>query len=373
MKIGIITLHYNFNYGAVLQLAAMQKVLKNLGHEPIAINYLPQNNSKPKLWHNWGIRSGLRDGNMTQNIRKRWVELLYYDKVKSRFQKFCDDYLNISTACYTNKQFQEVVMDLDAIITGSDQVWHFKRPSCYFLNWGYPFNGLKISYAASCGFPDQPKSRYQDVSSWIQDFDHISVRDQISHELIRKVSGRTPEIVADPTLLTDLVEFGNEVQTPDKYIFVYILGSEIKGGHVQMIAEIRKRYGNLPVVALVASAHKPQLIKWADHIIWNGGPAEWLYLVTNATFVYTDSYHCGLFSMKNETPFLAYYAEKIRAPRLIDIITRYDLHKSITESVEHAVNNKFWEQTHNGTRNTKVKQHIENSINFLNNSLANSS
>lgn len=41
MKIGIITLHYALNAGAVLQAFALQTYLKSLGHEVEFIDYVP--------------------------------------------------------------------------------------------------------------------------------------------------------------------------------------------------------------------------------------------------------------------------------------------------------------------------------------------
>jgi hypothetical protein len=369
MKVGIITFQYAYNYGAILQLTALQRVLKRLGHEPVAINYLPEQMTKPGIWTGWGIRSGLKEGKLIENIQKRWIEYRHSDEVKLKFKNFIANHVDISAPCYTDEEFHEIASKFDALITGSDQVWQFNKSSHYFLEWGYPYDGIRISYAPSCGSRHQSEHKNGKIKSWIKSIDYLSVRDEVSKEVIENVSGRSAEIVADPTLLSDLKDLGKEVELPPDFIFVYILGSEIKGGHVQMIDEIRKQYGNLQVVALVASAHKPKPMKWADHIIWNGGPAEWLYLLDKAAFVYTDSFHCSLYAMENEKPFIAYYAEKIRAPRLTDISKRYHLSKSITDSVEYAVNNKFWEQKYDGSQMQAVKQHVESSIIFLKNAL----
>ena len=49
MKIGIITLHYALNAGAVLQAFALQTYLKSLGHEVEFIDYVPK--------HQYSLRS----------------------------------------------------------------------------------------------------------------------------------------------------------------------------------------------------------------------------------------------------------------------------------------------------------------------------
>ena len=39
MKVGIITFHRAWNYGAVLQCYALQQAIKNLGHDVKVIDY----------------------------------------------------------------------------------------------------------------------------------------------------------------------------------------------------------------------------------------------------------------------------------------------------------------------------------------------
>ena len=45
MKIAILTLPFNFNYGGLLQAYALQEVLKNMGHEVVFLNRRKNRNS----------------------------------------------------------------------------------------------------------------------------------------------------------------------------------------------------------------------------------------------------------------------------------------------------------------------------------------
>ncbi len=93
---------------------------------------------------------------------------------------------------------------------------------------------------------------------------------------------------------------------------------------------------------MIPSAHKPHLAPWADIKVCDAGPGEWLYLIAHARFVYTDSFHGALFSIKFKKPFLAYYKEKIRAPRLLDLAKRYAVERSVVGSLDEALENQFW-------------------------------
>ena len=56
MKIAFITMHAARNYGAVLQTYALQKVLNQMGHESIVIDYR-RNNQKLLVIYFMSMRS----------------------------------------------------------------------------------------------------------------------------------------------------------------------------------------------------------------------------------------------------------------------------------------------------------------------------
>lgn len=126
----------------------------------------------------------------------------------------------------------------------------------------------------------------------------------------------------------------------EKYIFTYILGADIKEGNEKVIEEIKKIYGNIKVVAVgipFAMSGGLNFYPWADEVIYDAAPEDWLNYIKNAEFIYTDSYHGALFSMKFHKPFLAYYSEKNRAPRFMDLAERYNIDRYIVNTLEEAI------------------------------------
>ena len=69
-------------------------------------------------------------------------------------------------------------------------------------------------------------------------------------------------------------------------------------------------------------------------------PAEWVNLFYHASFVYTDSFHGIMFSMKFHKPFIAYMKEGGRKSRLQDLIETYSL-ANIVSNVEQIRNLSF--------------------------------
>ncbi|MBC8394254.1 MAG: polysaccharide pyruvyl transferase family protein, partial [Deltaproteobacteria bacterium] len=337
MKAGIFTFHYAYNYGAVLQCMALYRTLQRMGVDVDVINYVPPQFAEYEhsLLRGWGVKKGL----LLKNTPKKIIQARYGKAMRRVFDQFRAEQIGFSSFCQTPDEIAEVVKAYDLLITGSDQVWHFAQKPPFFLEWGVPFAGKKISYAPCCGSLDQPEDRKALAGRWISDFDFISVRNTFSRELVKEVSGRDAEIVADPTLLVDLSDLARRpVELKhEKYILMYMLGDEIQGGHQKVLNSIKERFGKLPVVAVVSSAHRPRRFPWADQVLYTAGPAEWLYLVSHAEFVYTDSFHGALFSIKAEVPFCVYYREAARAPRLLDLAERYQLNEFVAADASQAI------------------------------------
>lgn len=333
MKVAILTWHYMDNYGGVLQCWALQKVLVDMGCEVEILNYLPHElQGRTAWWRGWNLKSG----GFFKNLPKRLIKLFFGKVLERKFDCFRGTKLNLSSPCYTKVQVRALAKTYDAIVVGSDQVWRFPDVSAYFFDFGDPFNGKKISYAACCGSRDD--GRYLPVIPFLQSMDSISVRNRFSAEIIANAIGENIPIVADPTMLVDLDQLLETVDNlPEKYILTYIMGAEIDGGHRLVLDAIKKQIGNYPVVAIVATAQCPQFFSFADQRLYHVAPAQWVYLLKNASYIYTDSFHATLYALKNHVQFIAYYAEHNRSARFLDLVERYDVSKYIAFNSEDAV------------------------------------
>ena len=369
IKTGIVTFQYAYNYGAVLQCLALQRTLDALGDDVSVINFLPPNIHGTPIWQGWGIRNKT----FFQQLQKKWLRICLAKDAKSMrevFERFRSEHLMLSEPCTSNEEIASIMEGYDALVAGSDQIWHFFHPPIYFLEWGHEFSGKRISYAPCCGRKNQDMSRVKEITQWLSRFDHLSVRNEVSRELFEGLVGHRIPVVADPTLLTDLSDVQKSVKLPcSEYILTYTLGAEIDKGNRVAIEKIRERVGNLPVVAVVPSAHIPHQAPWADISITTAGPAEWLWLIAHASFVLTDSFHGVLFSMKKSIPFFSYYAEEGRAPRLLDLAERYALDGCIGGSVEEG-DRKEWGLSFDHVRTEQlVQSHVDVSIQYLKSAL----
>jgi hypothetical protein len=365
MKVGIITFHYNNNFGAALQCYALQQVITSLGHEVEIIDYVPKDGEFKPFWKGWHIRGG----GFRKKAKQRLLQLRYQRVATAAFSLFREKYFSLSERCSTVEEFRRVGKNYDAIICGSDQVWVFDRPSPYFLDLGDDFTGLRISYAACCGHDRQRKDKDEEIGKLLKQFDSISVRNDFSKAIISPMVGKDVSIVADPTLLSDFDSIQEKYPLPFKeYILIYALSADEENRQFRIIKEIRKKVGNVPVVSVVANSC-PRKIQSADLHIYDAAPGQWIELIKNAAYVYTDSFHGALFCLKYGRDFIADYKEQWRSLRLLDVAQRYGFDSHVAGTVDETVS-KVCESNPN-YENTKMllHEHASKSVIFLEKSL----
>lgn len=369
MKIGILTYHFGTNFGGQLQCYALMRTLENLGHKVCVINYVPFQSGESLISD---IKQGLRHIKKNRSIEgliTALYSILYSNAMRKSFALYKNIFLKIGPEC-SLLTFSNLYKDLDAVVVGSDQVWapaHHKS-AAYFFNFTPAFKGRKIAYAPCCAI-NKLEDNKELITKLLSEFSSISVRNTETYNFVRSTIGITPPIVVDPTFLYEFNEFKSNVIPKTKYILTYILGEEISDGHKTVIEKIRKEYGELPVYSISLTSSKPHFFSWSDKTLWTLNPVDWVDLVRNASFLYTDSFHGCVFALKFKTPFLAYYKEEIRASRFIDLKQRYGL-KNIINKVSE-IDESLLSSLQPAMENYKIIQrNIDNSLAFIIDSLS---
>ncbi|MEA5111755.1 hypothetical protein SDC9_40152 [bioreactor metagenome] len=368
MKIGIMTFHFGYNYGAVMQTYALQQYLISCGYIVEIINYTPPNvKYRPYL-------SQLLSRNISvSKIFKTIKKIQYAPMQKEKFNLFKRKYLSLSKS-YNYESLSSITTEFDAIIVGSDQIWNPSQHKLgsYFLAHLDKFSGKRISYAPCCAFNKVEDNNKPKLQQALNKFNQISVRNKETEKFVFELTGKTPPIVVDPTLLWDFKELmQDEPIISDNYVITYILGKEITGGHKKVIKELRNKYAGIKIISVILTENNPQLFDWSDKVFWSASPIEWINLFYYSTFVYTDSFHGVLFAIKFQKPFLAYYTEMARASRFIDLASRFRaLEQFIVSSYDEAINrDSFVGKIDYDELEEKLEVEIEKSKAFLGASL----
>lgn len=342
MKVGILTMQYRKNYGGVLQAYALYKVIESLGYDVEHIDFRYSSvdnvhfvtrivNGFIRVVKLFRIKNKSRENKVRRDLPNEHI------KVFSDFKK---KYIKYSRPVY-NDTIHEIINDYDCIVVGSDQIWNNVegRYLYFFFDFKQAYNGKKIAYAPCAVFTNTPWYNRCKLSKLLKKFDAIGVRDNTTVKLVNNVSDLNPKVVLDPTCLYDFKEFSESKPIiQDDYIFAYILGSELRGGHKNIIDKICRKYGNMKVVAAIIPDISLEVEKFANRIMYNASPSDWVNLIAHSKFVYTDSFHGCMFAMKYHKQFFAYYRDASRASRLRDIKYTYHIPNIYMSGDNYAIN-----------------------------------
>ena len=320
--IGIITFHRAVNYGAVLQCFALQQLLDNLGLENAVIDYRCQFIEK-----HYSCIPTVSPVHIRQFI-KECFQIPTKFICRKNFDLFINKYLRMTHKFIRKEDILSNDYHFDTIITGSDQVWNLEitgKDTTYLLDFADE-NVRKVSYAASLG-PVEIEQGYLDaLKKHIQKFDVISLREPTAIETIKKISDKEIEIDVDPTVLVDINvwnELANKSKMKEKdFIFVYLMqDSEILREKALQIVKEK----NLKILFIGMVSNIPVLGKNMKGALVE----DFLWMIKNAKYVITNSFHGILFSLRFEKNFFWAYqkGKKMSNPRFQMLNQYYEIEK----------------------------------------------
>lgn len=291
MKIGVLTFWWSYdNYGQLLQCYALQKYLRDLGHEVFLIRY--------DFFSDVGSSCVIRC--IKRNIN-RFIKKKINDE--REFDLFRSERLNYSKKIYRSfRELQRNPPEADIYIVGSDQVWscimsplnNYKNiTKTYFLDFGKN-NVKRISYAASWGTTKIRKEYIDFITPLLEKFDSVSVREETGIELCRECGCYSAVLVPDPTFLISKNEYLEDLCITDstekeKYVFLYLLNNEFDF-NIETIFEWAVSKG-LKVKYVTGNGMKDNYEKDNCTI------SNWISYINNAEYVITNSFHCSVFSI----------------------------------------------------------------------------
>ena len=338
MKIGVTTFHFAKNYGAVLQCYALTHWLDKQGHDAKVIDYRPLYHTirytdhtpvLPFLHYEWIRRKKLPFGERAKTV---WTNLKKAKKAEREktevaslkmFEDFRAAHLD-STKRYTSyAQLKNDPPEMDALITGSDQLWNpdllnQELDPVYFVDFGKA-DAVRIAYAVSLG-RELVGGELDDLRRYCARMNAVSIREQ--SETAANAMQRDVHVCVDPTMLLDAADYA-AVEAPaletEPYIFVYGFKSNVDD--VRAAVEVaKKRYG---CRVLNGSPTKIDLGDDVDKV-YDYGPAEFLTYFKNAACVVTNSFHGTSFSVIYQKDFIT-IPHAARPARMVELLAKLGL------------------------------------------------
>lgn len=304
-KICVITFaNTTDNYGQVLQYIATQEYLKSRGHDP----YLLRSKG-----HKLSLFSKI--------IRrlKRYISphtpLVYTEIEKKQLEEF-GKWWNIAAEMeekhprhfedFRKQNFKMLDCYLedvkkhgfDAVAVGSDQTWG-SSDDAYYLGWA-PKECIRFAIAPSIAHYQFSETEINTLRPFLQLFSFVTVREQNGLMFCNRIGYKGARQILDPTFLIPARNYDQFIPIYDHnlkpYLFLYLLGNEI-GIEVNDIFEYAKSKG-LEVKYVASQGRQDDYPKIYAEV------GEWLWLLKNATYVITNSFHGMAFSIIYRKKFL---------------------------------------------------------------------
>ena len=323
MKIGILTYHCVTNFGAQLQTLSTIGYLKKNGHEPIVLNWFPQD---------------LEDFYLRFHPRGQFEEQF----------RFAMEQMPVSNLCRTLDELCTEIdrLNLDAIFLGSDALFDYSPEKTRFVFsfrkmryvsknadptsnhllpnpfWGsfadhiekeIPFCGFSISSQNMPYFRLNCAER-KEMHRLLNRFTLITVRDEWTKKMVEHVSGRKDvEITPDPVFAFNnntsfyitKEEILDKYKLPENYILISFCKDVISDSFINDI--IRKIEANTGVVCV--SFPMPRRLKKYNTKIYIDLPLptiDWYFLIKYSQGYIGELMHPIIVSLHNSIPFYCF-------------------------------------------------------------------
>ena len=305
MKIAILTLDLQTNFGGILQAYALQTVLERMGHE---VTHLQAKHSR---LHNPVVMPLVWCKRLYRKYFQGDRQLPIFENPYKWAGKNTDRFISSNLNCrfLAPEEWNEgLAREYDVIVVGSDQVWRPNYTSDvtrFFTAFLGHSDICRIAYAASFGVAVNEFSDEQIACGreYLKLFSAISVREESGIRLCKELFDVQACQVLDPTLLLsreDYQRFASTAPQSPGNLMVYVLDrTEEKDA---FIAEFAEKRGLVPFYA-----NSKTEIPWNVDIPIGERkqpPLEnWLRGFADAEFVLTDSFHACVFSILFHKPF----------------------------------------------------------------------
>lgn len=336
MNIGLFTwFNDDRNCGQTLQAYALERVLeKNYSAKVFLINY--KYLYLKKYYKNWFL----------YNMRNIHINIQKNALIRQlKFDWFVWKKMNCSKLLFTKRAVEKYLLDknIHNLMLGSDQLWNPETgeiPDVMLLKLGCAGRLHKFSYSPSmCAKENKEKYSLEikKIAYAIRDFDFIGVRESNAKTFLEEyVPNLEIVILLDPVFLLSADEWGHELDInikPENYILIYSLGN-VTNAMLEYI-EMVKKEKKCEEVWYISTDEKCVIPNSWKRIL-NVGPASFVELICNASYILGDSFHMTCFSIIFRKNFLCFRGKREtfipNIDRISDLLESFGLEDRLVDS-----------------------------------------
>lgn len=361
MKIAILTIPFQNNYGGIIQNYALQKVLENLGHEVYTIN----------------LKFTKRQMSLHQRIISNMKELK-----RIHINRFIHSNIKLTEKYYVNDDLSTTLTkyNFNAYIVGSDQVWRepYARPNIqtYFFDFLKDTNVKRIGFSVSF---ETDKNEYSNeqikiCGNLFRLFNLVTTREDSGIELINNIykwqCHTNPVQTIDPSMLLSKEDYMklslkySKVKSKEKTFFYYVL--DMNEEKQRIINKIEKEL-DLKAYTVIGKKHNFLHDNPMNYLV---PPIErWIQAFANADFVFTDSFHGTVFSIIFNKKFITYGNKERGLSRFTSLLKVFNLNDRMIYSENDLSNELIYKSIDWTLINSTLENEKNKSIDLLNKAL----
>lgn len=327
-KIAIVTL-YKDNFGSILQAYATCTYLKSLKYDcDILQNKISQTYFKKIKKIPIVLYRCIRYKKYFKERRtiKKTSEIeggLLSENTKQMMNEFVNNEFKIKNV--DNNNLKSLNNEYDYFITGSDQVWNGYDEFRYLV---FADRCKRIALAPSFGAGDIKPYFKNSIRVALKGFNNLSVREESGVKLIKALLGKEAVRLSDPTVLLSKKEwnmFAAHGMKKSNYILIHFLNTPNETA-IEVINDYLREHSCMAYC--ICNDYK-EYNKLKKHEFIDINPYDYVSLISNANYVFTDSFHSSLFSLNLETRFVTFERQYLhgnsQSSRIEDLLKRVDM------------------------------------------------
>lgn len=340
MKVSLITILDNVNFGTYLQALATCKAIEKVGHQTEVIRYT--------RWIMTPMGYSLTI--LKERGLLRWLKRCVINSSKDIFElrekdfTFLKKFVSVTQEYIGFKSLKDNPPIADVYVTGSDQVWNsvYNRgmDNSFYLDF-VPMGKKRISYAASIGMSSIPPHEIPIMRGLLEKYSYIAVRESSAVTLLNDV-GVHSEVVLDPTLLIDKEEWRKIANVYDfkiegDYVLTYSVEYGKEDSYIEFYANKIAKEKKLKIYH-VSYSDKKTMPKYADKVFPRATPDVFLNLMLNAKFIVVSSFHGTAFAINFNKEFLTVSPQRF-STRIESLLNILDLKTRIIKDTTVEIEN----------------------------------
>lgn len=306
--IGIISFNMNTdisNYGAALHSYAFQKYLDKKGINSVIINYYPES---VKFYQKYLKILELYN---TQNLDDKFIFFRYFYNFflkKLKFYLFFKKYCKITRYRYEIDTLQQL-KNIKQFVCETDTTWiqfatGFDRGFlCDLPNMKKKDN---VAYSIDFGSKNLNSKKQKELKKYAKNFKYISIRNVFKLDYFKNIVGRDDvEITIDPVFLLDQKDYLPIIKKP-KIKGDYILVYNCKENNEEMMKKAEEYAKQKDLKLIVINCYDKYITNLSDAIPSLYSIEEFLGLIQNCKYFFTNSYHGICFAIIFNIQFIAF-------------------------------------------------------------------